>query len=224
MALVTINTGQANIAPEAVLRFLGGSQAPITITSGFYLVQLDASPSSDPDGVIVNYKFERRINGMDWAIIDIKSTPTSTNQILNTGTYEYRVTVTDQHGLEDVSNIIVVNFTKTAVVPCDALINGLNFVTRWIQPLFAKFVLDGTDSEAGGIGDIITSYEWEFTSGPSGNNATIDNPVASKTSIGFLDVEGIYYVKLTVKSSNGTEDDLLVEIEAKDTDENGNYL
>jgi len=224
MATVTINTGQAGLPPDAFLMFLGGSVAPVNFTGGGYLTQLDASPSSDPDGTIETYKFYRRTDGGNWILFVTKSTPYANHQIYSTSTVEYKVVVVDNDGLEDESGILTVNFTEEAVINCDAVINGKNFVTRYIQPLDATFVLDGTESDPGNESATITSYTWRITSAPAGSTARIANSIASRTSIGYLNVQGIYYVQLSIYSSNGTTDSLLVEIEVKDTDENGNYL
>jgi hypothetical protein len=223
MAIITISSAKQLLPPEAVLTFSGGSTAPISITGAQYTTQLDATGSNDPDGTLAGFVWFVRKDGGAWTNIGSSAVKTKSHTISSAGAYDYKVKVIDNDGLEDESNIITVNFTKEAAIQCDAKINGNNFQTFWPTPVDSNFALDGTGSTPGNSDATIISYDWLITTAPSGSTAKIKNTTASKTTVGPL-IEGNYFVKLIVKSSNGTTDNVLVEIRVKQTDSNGNYI
>lgn len=224
MSKVTINSSKVNVAPEAILSFLGGSIATLVVTADTYTVNLSGIGSNDPDGSIATYIWERSFNGGAYVSIGSTSSPSKQHIINQTGTYLYRLNVVDNQGLTDYSNILTVTFTKETTIVCDAKINGFNFQTWQLQPLFTVFVLDGRQSSAGNASAVILSYAWSVTSKPAGSNPVIANTSASKTSVSGLTVVGSYFIRLGITSSNGTTDSVLFEIRVQDTDENGNYL
>lgn len=223
MATVTINISKLLTPPSAILRFQGGFSS-LTQSGVQYVANLDASASNSIDGSIISYIWEYKKDSGNWIQIRSTTSPFTQHTVSLTGIYKFRVKVVDTNSNESYSNEITLNFTRVAATNCDAWANGVNFTTNFTYYLGGSFFLDASDSIAGDIGDTIISYAWEITAQPVGANASITNVSAQKTTTTNLNVVGLYSVLLEIVSSNGTTDNVLIRIDVKNQDENGNYF
>ena len=212
MGIVTMNNVKASLPPDARCFFQGGL-ADLTINAGSYTANLDASASSDPDGNIVTYIWERKKDSGDWISIGSTSIPSKTNIVSITGTYLYRVRVIDNTGLEDVSGNITLNFSQEAVINCTAFINGKSNHSTESFNLGSNPFFDGRDSNPGNSNASIVAYSWTILSKPTGAfNASIQPNTGAQAGGVFFDVAGTYNVRLEVTSSNGTTDSNTIDI------------
>jgi PKD repeat protein len=146
-------------------------------------VAFDASNSSDSDGSIISYAW------------DFKDGNTGSGETINhtfssTGSYNVKLTVTDDKGATD-------STTKTITVtepPNQSPIASFTASpTSGVVPLEVFFDASGSYDPDGNI----VSYEWDFKDGNTGNGETINHTFSST---------GNYNVRLTVTDDKGATD------------------
>ena len=155
-------------------------------------VSFNASSSSDSDGSIISYAW------------DFKDGSTGNGQSINhtfssIGSYNVELTVTDDKGATDsltktitVTDSIVSNQSPTASFTANP--------TSGVAPLEVSFNASSSSDSDGSI----TSYDWDFKDGETGNGEIISHTFSSI---------GSYNVELTVTDDKGATDSTTKEIE-----------
>ncbi len=157
-------------------------------------VKLDGSNSSDADGKIVKYQWAQ-VSGPSTATLSNATTSAATASGLVAGTYQFRLTVTDDQGATASATTSVV--VAAAPVANKAPVSKISTSTS-IQLPANSIKLDGTGStDADGK---IAKYQWSQVSGPS--TASLTNATTSVATAGSL-VAGTYQFRLTVTDDKG---------------------
>jgi hypothetical protein len=155
---------------------------------------LDASASFDPDGSIRSYTWSK-ISGSSTIVIRNPSAFQTMVYNLETGTYQFELTITDNKGANARDTLkVIVNPSTTNNHPPVANAGADQVI---VSPA-NNVIVDGrlsTDPD-----NNISVYEWRKISGPLSN--TIDRPGQVQTAIGNL-TEGIYRFELKVTDSIG---------------------
>lgn len=213
MGIVTLNTAKKLVPPEAVIRFQGGSTS-LTISSDVYIAFLDASSSSDPDGTISSYIWEYKLNSGVWYEIGSSTVSTFQKTTKVSGTYQFRVKVIDNDGLENYSNTITLNFTKVVSSDIEANINGETGTYLASIYIYDTLQLSAENSYKGSGATSIVSYSWEVLNGPGAYAFTsFSNPVTTFTPHAL----GTYAVELTIMNDLGDTDYNIVNITVSGT-------
>jgi ribosomal protein L14 len=206
---VTVNaTIPGNTPPTA------NAGADITITLPTNSTSLIGS-GSDPGGTVVSYSWSRVSGPTTYILTNATSASTGlTNLVL--GTYQFRLTVTDNFGATG-SDIVVVNVVAstsgnqapTARTNDDILLTlPINFTS-----------LNGTTStDADGI---ITAYAWTQLAGPS--VAIITNGLTANSQVTGLTI-GEYIFQLKVTDDDGATSIKTVKVTVKNKNGDGLYF
>lgn len=169
--------GSTNTAPTANAGIDQTIQLPINS------VTLVGS-GNDPDGTIVTYAWTK-VSGTGGTITSPSSASTTITG-LSAGTYQYKLTVTDNGGLQGSDNVVIIvspaNIPPTANAGTD----------QAIQLPISSTTLTGTGNDPDGT---ITAYAWTRISGP--NTPAIVSPTTASTSVTGL-IAGTYVFRLTV--------------------------
>jgi hypothetical protein len=185
-----------------------GNVAPIVNAGSSQTITLPANSvtltgtASDPDGSIASYNWTQVTGGA--ATITSPSTASTTVTGLVQGSYNFRLTVTDNLGASSSSDVTVTvngnNQSPTVNAGLDQTITlPSNSVT-----------LSGTASDADGT---VASYSWTKTSGGA---ATITSPSSPSTTVTGL-AQGNYTFRLSVTDNQGaiSTDDVNVIVNAQ---------
>lgn len=160
-------------------------------------VLLDGSTSSDPDGSIKTYLWEKD-SGPNVTI----ETPAENKTIvskLEEGVYTFKLTVTDDDGASDSAIVTVTVLPKPNEAPtANASASPSTVVLQGTSAPTASSTLDGTAS-VDPDGSIV-SFEWSLPAGTTG--ATMQTPTQNKTMVIFTK-PGLYVFTLTVKDDKG---------------------
>jgi len=189
-----------NAAPKPPVAAAGNDQ---TIQLPVNSVSLDGSKSTAPSGSISTYLWTK-VSGPSGETITNKNNAATTVTGLTEGTYEFKLTVTDN--LSQSSSDIVIITVKPAPPPPVADAGS----DATIQLPVNSFSLDGSKSTA--PGGSITDYEWIKSSGPSGG--TIADPHSSNTTASNM-VVGVYVFQLKVTDNNGNTSFATVSVTVK---------
>ena len=170
------------------------SQSPDDTNKG--IKTLDASPSTDVDGYIVNWHWEFTYDGTDY---DFYTEQISFN-FAEQGTYIITLTVEDNDGLTDVMHGVVEIISKDPI----AIISD----NKTTVLMFNDISFDGSESydEDGSV----VNYTWNFTYG--GVNYTYYGEIFTYR---FTDVEGNVTVTLTVTDDDGKTDSTMITFEVQ---------
>lgn len=196
---VTYETPAENIPPTAN----AGTDQSITLPTS--QVTVNGSGSTDTDGTITTYLWERVSGPLTYTITNPNNVSTTITGLVN-GVYVFRLTVTDNDGATDTDDIQITvnaapgNTPPTADAGPDQTITlPVNLVT-----------VDGTGSND--PDGTISSYLWTKIGGPS--TYTITSPSTAITTITGL-IAGTYVFRLTVTDDDGAEDfdDITVLVE-----------
>jgi len=161
---------------------------------------LSAGGSYDPDGSIAGYNWTQ-VSGPNTATIVSGTTMFPTVQGLVSGTYVFKVTVTDNLGATASANVQVTvggNTPPIANAGADFTVNGATT---------ASLNASGSSDPGGSI----ASYQWSEVSGP--NTATIASAnTVSATAQGLI--VGVYVFRVTVTDNLGATatDDVQVTV------------
>jgi hypothetical protein len=150
-------------------------------------IQLDGSQSFDPDGDPLTYQ---------WSLVSI---PTGSRATLSNPNIVNPTFIADEHGSYVVKLIVSDPFSLSSssevTISSDNLPPVANAGTSKSGIVGETVTLDGSGSHDPD-GDPIT-YQWSFTSVPSGSTATIASPTSAVTSF-VPDLPGAYVVQLIV--------------------------
>lgn len=173
---------------------------------------LNGTASSDPDGSIIKYEWQR-INGpAQYTIAGVNSASTALTNLVQ-GTYTFRLTIWDNK-YEPAADEVVVT-VNAAPVPPPSNINQLPVSNAGsdveITLPVNSVALNGSASKDPD-GSII-KYDWKFLSGPS--QYSIANAGAMSTTVSNL-VQGTYKFRLTIWDNKyePSWDDVLITVKA----------
>ena len=187
---VTDDKGATDSTTKTITVTEPPNQSPIASftaspTSGVVPLEVffDASGSYDPDGNIVSY---------EW---DFKDGNTGSGETINhtfssTGSYNVKLTVTDDKGATD-STAKTITVTEPPNQPPIASFTANP--NSGVVPLEVSFDASGSYDPDG----TIVSYQWDFKDGNTGSGKTISHTFSSI---------GNYDVKLTVTDDKGATD------------------
>lgn len=193
---VNVVVNPANIAPVA------NAGADKTVAFPANSTTLNGS-GSDADGTVVGYSWQQ-VSGPSTATFNSSTVSIPTVSALVTGTYVFRLIVTDNRGATstaDFVNVVVTgNGTPVASAGADITITLPTSSTTL------------TGSGSTDIDGTISTYSWTKISGPSYtiNNSAIANPTISGLNA------GTYVFQLTVTDNNGASstDNVIVTVKA----------
>lgn len=181
----------------------GGNVAPVanagnaqTITLPTNSVNLSGSGSYDQDGTITNYTWSQVSGPGTASFVNPNASNTSVGGLI-AGSYVFKLTVTDNGGLTNSSNVTITVNQQAAPAnqPPVAVASANQTITL---PTNSVFLLGSGSYDPGG--GYITNYTWTQQSGP--NTAT--TTVVSNTNLDVKNlVAGTYVFKLTVTDNQG---------------------
>ncbi|WP_165806698.1 PKD domain-containing protein [Chitinophaga parva] len=196
---VTDNKGATNTATVHVTVNPAGNVPPTanagsaqTITLPTNTVTVDGSKSTDTDGQIVTWLWQK-VSGPSDVVISTPGQQSTQITGLQQGTYVFALTVTDDKGGSDVATV---NITVNAVPNVPPTANAGTAQTITLPT--SSVTLNGagsTDTD----GTIVT-WQWQQTSGPAG--AVIATPGQASTQVTALQ-QGTYTFSLTVTDNSG---------------------
>jgi hypothetical protein len=187
----------ANLPPIAN----AGADQTITLPVSNTTVDGSASKDQDNGGLISTYAWSQS-SGPSAAVIGTATKATSTLTGLQSGTYVFKLTVTDNSGATAIDSITI-NVIVAANIPPVANAGTSKSITLPVNTVN----LDGSlSTDADGT---IISYSWAQISGPSASSIT--NATASATAANNL-VAGQYIFELTVKDNGGASTKAQVKI------------
>lgn len=167
----TVTVAAANQLPTAVI------QATPTAGAAPLLVNVNGASSTDPDGSIVEYKW-------DFGNGQTATGPTSSTTYASAGSYTVRLTVKDDKGAtRSATTTVVVSGANAKPVP-----TLLALPTSGLAPLLVTVNATGSVDPDGSI----VSYSWDF-----GNGQTANGVVSQVT----YTTAGTYTITLTVKDN-----------------------
>lgn len=179
-----------------------GDNVSVELPTDF--VNFDGSSSSDPDGIIKTYLWEKQSGGD--AVIETGGESKTKVSGLKEGGYIFKLTVTDDDGASDSATVTVTVLPKPNTAPVAVASASPNLVT-----LTQATVAETQLSSAGSFdpdGDPIT-FDWSLPQGTTGATiigATDQNPKAQFT------LAGVYVFTLKVKDPDGAEDTATVTV------------
>lgn len=167
-----------------------------TITWPVSSVTLNGSASTDADGKITTYLWER-ISGPSNVQFSAANAAVNVVSGMEEGIYVFQLTVTDDRNgtHSDRINVTVKPEPPVENLPPVAIVNGPSVIelpTDYVQ-------VDGSESH--GIDKDLTAYTWTQVSGPA--TSTIVNPSQMSTHIINMSTAGNYEFELTVKDEAG---------------------
>jgi uncharacterized protein (DUF2141 family) len=149
-------------------------------------VSVNGALSTDQDGTITSYKWEKVSGPSTFTITTPNNVSTSITNLV-AGTYVFKLIVTDNHGATSTDDVTI-TVTPANLAPSANAGEG--------STMTLVIYLKGTGNDTDGT---IVSYLWEKVSGPA---CTIINPSSANTSATNLQM-GTYVFKLTVTDNNG---------------------
>jgi hypothetical protein len=152
---------------------------------------LNGDSSEDPDGQIVTFHWELVSGPTAVTISDADESVASVSN-LQEGTYQFRLTVTDNDG-KKASDIITVTISADANQPPVAIAGD----DQTIMSTDDFFTLNGARSHDDD--GKIDAYQWRKISGP--DKGVIDNTIAAVTEVHGVQ-SGTYQFELTVKDDH----------------------
>jgi ribosomal protein L14 len=190
-ATVTVTVNAA--PPPGNVPPIANAGTDITITLPINTTNLDGTGSSDPDGIIVSYSWNK-ISGPGAITIVNSNTATPSVTGLQAGQYVFELTVTDNNGATSKArvNVLVNNATNQSPVA------NAGKDTTIALPV-STYLLDGSKSKD--PDGTIVKYSWKQLSGPS--VAGIANASSVTTQVLGLTTEGDYVFELDVTDNAG---------------------
>jgi hypothetical protein len=167
--------------------------------------------ASDPDGSIASYSWTKVTGGA--ATITSPASASTTVTGLVQGSYNFRLTVTDNLGASSSSDVTVtVNGNNQPPMVNAGSDQTITLPTNSVS-------LTGTASDADGS---VASYSWSKTSGGA---ATITSPSSANTTVTGL-VQGTYTFRLSVTDNQGavSTDDVNVVVNPQPTPGSGTRI
>ncbi|MBX2945146.1 MAG: tandem-95 repeat protein [Cyclobacteriaceae bacterium] len=181
-ALVTVNAATANQAPFAN----AGTNQTIKLPTNS--ITLNGS-GNDPDGTIASYDWVK-LSGPSCTLAN-QSTPSLSVTNMVEGTYQFRLTVTDNLGATGSSQVTVTVLPATTNLPPAVSAGGNKNIVLPINTA----VLNGSATDDGTIASVL----WTKLSGPA---VTMSGNTTTTLSLSNL-VEGIYVFQLLATDNDG---------------------
>ncbi len=188
-ATVQVTVNAAPVVPGPPSANAGPDQ---TITLPTNSVTLSGS-GSETNGTIVTYAWTQ-VTGPSTATIAVPGSAATAVTGLVQGTYQFKLTVTDNSGVT-ASDVVFVTVKAAPAVPGPPSANAGPDQTITLPT--SSVTLSGSGSETNGT---IVTYAWTQVSGP--NTAAINVPGSAATAVSGL-VQGTYQFKLTVTDNSG---------------------
>jgi hypothetical protein len=179
-----------NAAPNQAPQAQAGADQTITLPANTATL---TGSGTDNDGTIATYRWSK-VSGPAGGSISTPNAASTTVTALQEGAYVFRLTVTDNEGLQDTDDVtITVNAAPNQAPQANA---GAD---KTITLPTNSVTLQGTGTDTDGS---ISRYAWTKVSGPA---ASITNPDAATTTVTGL-TEGTYLFRLVVTDNKGTSD------------------
>ncbi|MGH2645513.1 MAG: PKD domain-containing protein, partial [Chitinophagaceae bacterium] len=197
---VTVTVKDSIVTPPPPQPPVANAGSNQTITLPVDSVLLNGSASSDSGGTIVSYLWVKKSGPAAFNIVSAGSAKTEVNG-LDTGTYIFTLTVTDDSGATASTDVTVTVkdsvVSKPANKPPVANAGSNQTITL---PVDSVMLNGSASSDSGGT---IVSYLWVKKSGPAAFN--IVSAGSAKTEVNGLDT-GTYIFTLTVINNSGATD------------------
>ncbi|MBS1565372.1 MAG: T9SS type A sorting domain-containing protein, partial [Bacteroidetes bacterium] len=204
---VTDNHGLINSA-SVTITVLAANTAPIANAGSNQTIQLPTNTTTLNGGgtgtngaTISSYAWSQDSGPATAGFTAANAASTDVTGLVQ-GTYVFRLTVTDNHGLSSSATVTITVLPLPNTAP---VANAGSDQT--IQLPVNSVILNG--SGTGTNGATISSYAWTQTSGPAA--ATITSPATAGTAVTGL-VQGLYVFTLTVTDNHGLTDQASVII------------
>ncbi|WP_375579330.1 tandem-95 repeat protein [Marivirga tractuosa] len=146
---------------------------------------------SDEDGTISSYLWQKT-SGSSVSIVNPNNSTATANELV-TGTYTFRLTVTDNDGATD-SDLMQVTVLETNQVPLVSIVEEEQTITLPTNSANIKAVASDPDGS-------INSYLWEVVSEPS--SSTLQNSTTSTLTASDLNSPGEYIFSIIVTDNDG---------------------
>ncbi len=181
---VTVNAA-ANVLPVAN----AGSNQTVTLPA---TVTLNGGASTDADGVISSYLWQQ-LSGPNTSTLSSTTASSITVSGLAAGTYQFRLTVTDNRGGTNSATVTITVNSATNQAPT-ANAGGNQTITL---PVASANLSGSASTDPDGT---IASYLWQQVSGP--NTSTLSSTTAQSITVSGL-IVGTYTYRLTVTDNGG---------------------
>lgn len=168
-------------------------------------ITLDGTSSSDPDGTIKTYLWEKQ-SGAD-ATIETPDQSKTVVSNLSQGVYDFKLTVTDDVGATNSADVTI-TVLQAANIPPIASATAKPIEVTLNPNNEGDTVLSGADSKD--PDGQITSYSWSLSSGPADGMA-IESDSKAVTKVKFTQ-PGTYVFKLVVTDDRGATDTTTVSV------------
>jgi ribosomal protein L14 len=206
---VTVNAATpGNIAPVA------NAGTDITITLPVNSTTLTGS-GTDADGTVVTYAWTRVSGPTTYILTTAGSASTGLTNLVQ-GTYQFRLTVTDNFGATG-SDIVTVNVLASTAVNQAPVARTNNDVVL-VLPINSTTLSGGTSTDVDGI---IAGFEWTQVSGPT--QAIITGGLTATAGISGLTI-GQYLFQLKVTDDDGASSVKTVQVTVSNANGQGSYF
>ncbi len=193
---VTINVGTVTNPPPAPTNQKPVSRAgnDIVLTLPSNSTTLNGTASTDPDGTIIKYEWQRISGPAQFTIANINNANTTLSNLVQ-GSYIFRLTVWDNK-YEPAADDIVVTVNAAAAPPPPTInqppISNAGADAEITLPVNSATLNGSASRDPDGT---IIKYEWKYLSGPV--QYTIANTGAVNTTVSNL-VQGTYKFRLII--------------------------
>jgi len=209
-----IATDDVSVQVNTSLAPSPSNQAPIANAGNDINITLPANSvtltgtGTDADGSVSSYAWSK-ISGPSGGNIQNANTASTNITGLTSGTYIFRLTVTDNAGADATDDVQVI-VTAAPPVAGNQLPTANAGSNQSVTLPVNTVTLSGSGNDADGS---ITTFAWTKISGPAGGN--LQAPSAASTVVSGL-VEGTYTYRLTVTDNSGATatDDVQVIVNA----------
>ncbi|MBC7946775.1 MAG: T9SS type A sorting domain-containing protein [Chitinophagaceae bacterium] len=206
---VTVNAATPGNTPPTA-----NAGADITITLPTNSTTLSGS-GTDPGGTVVGYAWTHVSGPATYILTNANAASTSLTSLVQ-GTYQFRLTVTDNFGAT-ASDIVVVNVLQSTTANQAPTARTNNDIVLTLPVNYTS--LTGTAStDADGI---ITGYEWTQMSGP--NAAAIANGLGVNAQVTGLTL-GQYVFQLKVTDDDGATSVKTIQVNVTNRNGQGSYF
>jgi hypothetical protein len=190
----------ARISSNQAPRAKAGNDQTITLPVN---LNLDGSGSSDADGSIASYQWTEEVG----PVITIASPASAQTAVtgLISGSYRFRLTVTDNKGATGTDTVhVTINGTGTGTNQSPTVNAGAD---QTITLPVSLVTLNGTGSDSDGI---ITSYLWSKVSGSGGTLSSTNT--AATTASGLTAGSYVFSLKVTDNAGATATDNVTVTV------------
>lgn len=182
---IIVNAVPVNNKPTAN----AGNDKNITLPTNSVTIN---GSGADSDGSITGYNWTK-VSGPSTFTVSGNTTPALSLSNLVAGTYEFKLTVTDDDGATGVDNVLILVAPASVNQPPTANAGPNRSITLPTNQL----TIDGSATDIDGT---ISSYSWSQVSGPS--VATLTNIATEDLTANNL-IEGVFIFQLEVMDDDG---------------------